>query len=71
MEGASFSLRPLQATWPHKMDAEAAVSWSSLATFSPYMLYADVPLDLDTNVWETQRTEGHVEEHHENAISKM
>lgn len=28
--GTSVSLRPLLATWPHKMDAEAIISWSSL-----------------------------------------
>ena len=36
--GASVSSRPLQATWPHKMDVEAAISWSSLAKFSTQSL---------------------------------
>ena len=31
---ASVSSRPQQATWPHKMDAEAAILWSSLAKLS-------------------------------------
>lgn len=30
-EGASVSFRSLQATWPNKMDAKAAILWSSLA----------------------------------------
>lgn len=32
-EWANVSLRSLQYTWPNKMDAKAAVSWSSLAKF--------------------------------------
>lgn len=32
--GASINSRPLQATWPHKMEAEAAILWSCLAKFS-------------------------------------
>ena len=35
------------------------------------MLYVDVPLDLATNLQKTQRTDGHVVEHHKNAISKQ
>lgn len=31
---ASLSSRSLQAAWPHKMDADAAVSWSSLVKLS-------------------------------------
>lgn len=34
MGGASFSLRPLQAAWSHKMDAKAPILWSSLAKLS-------------------------------------
>lgn len=30
-EGANVSLSSLQATWPSKMDVEAAVPWTSLA----------------------------------------
>ena len=33
-ERASVSLRQLQDTWSNKMDAEAAIPWSSLAKHS-------------------------------------
>lgn len=31
LRGTSVVSRPQQATWPHKIDAAAAISWSSLA----------------------------------------
>lgn len=33
-EGISVSLRPLQPTWPKKMDAKAAILWNSFAISS-------------------------------------
>ena len=29
-EGAGVSLRSLQADWPNKIDAEAAITWNEL-----------------------------------------
>lgn len=36
MGGTSGSSRILLATWPHTMDAEATISWSSLAQTSTW-----------------------------------
>ena len=36
--GSGISLRSLQPTWPNKMDAEAAIPWSSLAQLSTLRL---------------------------------
>lgn len=40
------SVRSLQATWPNRVDAEAAAAWRNLAKFSTDLESTINPLDL-------------------------